>query len=154
MSQMQYVEKNFDENSRLKRESLFHLASGSLGIRGSFEEGTPDSVLSIRGAYLNGFCENEPIRYNERLAGFADSKQQIVNLPDAQTIRIFAGGKLLSCFTGRDLVQTLDMENGVYVRTFVCDTDGGEELHDRVKDLELLLEAYRSGELRPPVEED
>lgn len=121
---MQYVEKNFDENSRLKRESLFHLASGSLGIRGSFEEGTPDSVLSIRGAYLNGFCENEPIRYNERLAGFADSKQQIVNLPDAQTIRIFAGGKLLSCFTGRDLVQTLDMENGVYVRTFVCDTDG------------------------------
>ncbi|MDO5444328.1 MAG: beta-phosphoglucomutase [Eubacteriales bacterium] len=122
---MQYTEKNFDERSRLKRESLFHLANGRLGVRGAFEEGTPSSVLSIRGTYLNGFCENEPISYNERLAGFTDGKQQIVNLPDAQTIRILAGKQLLSCFDGTELVQTLDMQNGVYERSFTVDTEKG-----------------------------
>ena len=125
MSKIQYEERNYEEKSRLKRESLFHLASGRLGIRGSFEEGVPDGALSIRGAYLNGFCENEAIVYNERLYGFADEKQQIVNLPDVQTIRLFADGQLLACWSGRDLVQTLDMESGVYIRSFTCDLNGG-----------------------------
>ena len=125
MASIQYTEKDYIESSRLKRESVFHTASGTLGIRGSFEEGAPDNAVSIRGAYLNGFCENEPITYNERLYGFAEEKQQIVNLPDAQTIRLTAGGKQLRCFEGKNLVQTQDMESGQYRRSFVCDTPSG-----------------------------
>ena len=122
---MQYEERNFEETSRLKRESLFHLASGQLGVRGSFEEGAPEGALSIRGTYLNGFCENEAITYNEKLCGFPEEKQQLVNLPDAQTIRITANGRLISCFEGKDLVQTLDMENGVYRRSFTFEEGAG-----------------------------
>ena len=125
MAKIQYTEKDFNEAARLKRESIFHVASGKLGIRGSFEEGAPEGALSIRGAYLNGFCENEPITYNERLHGFPEEKQQIVNLPDAQTIRLTAAGQLLTCFDGTDLIQTMDMEAGVYTRSFVVDTGSG-----------------------------
>ena len=39
-------------------------------------------------------------------------------------------------------------------RRRVYETDGGRELEERIADLRLPLEAYRSGELRPPVEED
>lgn len=126
MSALQYIEKGYDEKSRLKRESVFHTASGQLGIRGCFEEGAPDGAVTIRGAYLNGFCENEPIRYNERLAGFADEKQIIVNLPDAQTIRLYTEGEYISCVGREDLVQTLDMENGCCVREFGSEVSGGK----------------------------
>ena len=127
MSQTAYTEKDYIEAARLKRESVFHVASGKLGVRGSYEEGAPEGLPSVRGTYLNGFSETVPIVYNERLAGFPEEKQQIVNLPDAQTIRIFAGGRLLTCYEGSGLVQTQDMENGVYERRFVCGA-AGEQL--------------------------
>lgn len=124
MSQIQYTEKEYSEGSRLKRESIFHVASGKLGVRGCFEEGAPEGKPTIRGTYLNGFAELLPITYNERLFGFPESKQQIVNLPDAQTVTVRAGNTVLSCFNGSGLVQTQDMENGVYTRRFVCGEEG------------------------------
>lgn len=126
MSRLQYIEKGYSEKYRLKRESVFHTASGQLGIRGCYEEDTPEGVVTIRGAYLNGFCETEPIRYNERLAGFTDSKQIIVNLPDAQTIRLLANGQQVTCAGREDLVQTLDMKNGCCTREFGFSAPGGE----------------------------
>lgn len=118
MPDLQYISKNYNEKRRLSNESLFHTASGKLGIRGNFEEGVPEGMPSIRGAYLNGFCESEPIRYNEKLYGFPEEKQQIVNLPDMQTIHITAGDEPVVCWKGDELVQTLDMKNGVYERSF------------------------------------
>lgn len=126
MPELQYISKNYNEKRRLSNESLFHTASGKLGIRGNFEEGVPEGMPSIRGAYLNGFCESEPIRYNEKLYGFPEEKQQIVNLPDVQTIRITAGGVPVVCWNGEGLVQTLDMKNGVYERSFSFDAAGGK----------------------------
>ena len=126
MSALQYIEKGYDESSRLRRESIFHTASGQLGVRGCYEEGAPGEAISIRGAYLNGFCECEAIHYNERLAGFPDDKQIIVNLPDAQTIRLCANGQYVSCIGREDLVQTLDMDNGCCIREFGFDAPGGK----------------------------
>lgn len=126
MSTLQYIEKAYDEKARLKRESVFHTANGQLGVRGCYEEGSPEDSLTIRGTYLNGFCEKEEIRYNERLAGFPDDKQIIVNLPDAQTMRLRADGELVSCAGREDLVQTLDMQTGCTVREFGFRARGGE----------------------------
>ena len=122
---MKYTETGFIESARLKRESVFHTSSGLLGIRGCFEEGAPEGGRSIRGAYLNGFCETEPVLYNERLHGFPDTKQQIVCLPDAQTIRLKAGDEDIVCWNGSELVQTLDMENGLSERSFAFQTAQG-----------------------------
>lgn len=119
MSDLQYIVTEYSENSRLKYETLFHVASGRLGIRGCFEEGAPEGTPSVRGTYLNGFCETLPISYNEKLCGFPEEKQQIVNLPDAQTIRLRTEGEEIVCWKGTDFVRCLDMGRGVYERSFV-----------------------------------
>lgn len=123
---MQFIAKQFNEKDRLKNETLFHTASGHLGIRGCFEEGVPDGAPSIRGAYLNGFCETEAIRYNERLYGFPEEKQVIVNLPDAQTVKLKANGRDIVCWNGTEMTRVLDMGRGVNERSFLFDTGKGK----------------------------
>ncbi len=125
MPDLIFSSEGYNENLRLKNETLFHVASGRLGVRGCFEEGVPEGASSIRGSYINGFCETEPISYNEKLYGFPESKQQIVNLPDAQSIRIYDGGEAVVCWKGEQLRQVMDMKNGVYERTFLFQTENG-----------------------------
>ena len=100
-----------------KIETLFHTANGYLGVRNAPEQGQEEG--SIRGAYLNAFYELIGITYGEKQHGYPEIKQTIVNVPDTQTIRIFADGKQYSMFDEetRDRVQTLDMDEGVARRT-------------------------------------
>ena len=118
----------YSEDDRLKNESIFSCASGKLGIRGCFEEGAPNNKVSIRGAYLNGFCEDVDITYNEKLYGFPTSKQTIVNLPDAQGIEVFANGEKLVCWSEKasDFKHCLSMEKGLVERKFIYDTGKGK----------------------------
>ena len=118
----------FNEEIRLRDESIFTCASGNLGVRGNFEEGCPDDRISIRGTYINGFCDTETITYNEKLFGFPESKQTIVNLPDAQGIEIYADGEKLCCWSNKvsDYGYVLDMENGLVSRFFTYDTGKGK----------------------------
>ena len=118
----------FDENTRLKDESIFSIASGKLGIRGCFEEGAPTDGVTIRGAYINGFCENEAINYNEKLFGFPESKQTIVNLPDAQTIKFTINNELVTCWSNKakEFNYVLNMEDGLVSREFIYDTNSGK----------------------------
>ena len=119
MPDLIFSSEGYSEKNRLKNETLFHVASGRLGVRGCFEEGVPEGASSIRGCYLNGFCETEAISYNEKLYGFPESKQIIVNLPDAQTVRIYDGSEAVVCWKGEQLRRLMDMKNGVYERSFI-----------------------------------
>ncbi|MDO4940258.1 MAG: beta-phosphoglucomutase [Erysipelotrichaceae bacterium] len=124
---MHIYRNDYQENTRLKDESIFTCSSGTLGIRGCFEEGCPEDSVSIRGAYINGFCETEDIKYNEKLYGFTDSKQTIVNLPDSQGIEFYVNDNKICCWSKKanDYHYELDMQNGVVKRHFVYDTDNG-----------------------------
>ena len=119
---------SFDESNRLKDESIFTCASGKLGVRGNFEEGCPEGYETIRGTYINGFCETENIKYNEKLYGFTDDKQTICNLPDSQGIEVYANGEKLVCWSDKvsEYSYTLDMSEGVVKRSFVYDTGKGK----------------------------
>ena len=119
---------SFDESNRLKDESIFTCASGKLGVRGNFEEGCPEGCETIRGTYINGFCETENIKYNEKLYGFTDDKQTICNLPDGQGIEVYADNQKLCCWSDKvsDYSYTLDMSQGVVKRSFVYDTGKGK----------------------------
>lgn len=126
MPDLIFSSEGFNEKNRLKNETLFHVASGRLGVRGCFEEGAPEGATTIRGNYINGFCETEPIRYNEKLYGFPENKQIIVNLPDAQTIRIYDGAEAVVCWKGEQLRRVMDMKNGVYDRSFIFPSANGK----------------------------
>lgn len=127
MSRMLIERDSLDEKNRLRDESLFHCASGKIGIRGCFEEGAPDGCETIRGAYINGFCETEEITYNEKLYGFPTEKQTIANLPDAQGIEFYADGRKLCCWDKEvsDYRYALDMECGLVKRSFTYRTESG-----------------------------
>lgn len=110
-----------------RRETLFHVANGYLGVRGSFEEGAAAGIRSIRGAYINGFYDESPIHYEERLHGFAAVQQSMVNLPDVQGLSLRLAGEEFSCFAGRldSFSQALDTETGVYNRDITWTSPGG-----------------------------
>lgn len=97
-------------------ETLYHNANGYLGVRNAPEEGTFPG--SIRGTYINGFYELMDISYGEKLYGFPETKQVLVNLPDAQTLTIEAGGEHYSMFDEKttERLQTLDIADGVTIR--------------------------------------
>ena len=140
MSTMLLERNHFDEDTRIRDESLFHCASGKIGVRGCFEEGAPEGVVSIRGTYLNGFAETEVISYNEKLYGFTDSKETIVNLPDAQGVEFRVDGNKLCCWSENagEYRYALDMSAGTVVRHFTYSTNNGR--------VELNFERFASVE--------
>ena len=111
------------------RESLFHVANGYLGMRACLEEGVPANVRSIRGTYLNAFYETYPVVYTERLYGFPQEAQTIVNVPDLQCIALTLDGEDFNPFSGTldRFEQTLDMDAGQYIRQVLWRSPGGRE---------------------------
>jgi alpha,alpha-trehalose phosphorylase len=108
-------------------ETLFHNANGYLGVRNAPEEGAAEGVDSIRGAYLNAFYELKDVRYGEKLYGFPETQQVMVNVPDAQTVCLWAENERFSMFGERTTLrtQTLDMEAGVSRRACLWESAHG-----------------------------
>ena len=108
-------------------ETLYHTANGCLGVRAAPEEGAAPGVDSIRGTYLNAFYEIKDVRYGEKLHGFPETQQVMVNLPDAQTVHLQAQDEPFSMFadavTQRE--QTLAMDGGFALRRCLWETSHG-----------------------------
>jgi alpha,alpha-trehalose phosphorylase len=66
-------------------ESVFALANGHIGLRGTFEESEPRVVP---GTYLNGFYEERPLPYAEAGYGFPESGQTVVSVTDGKVVRL------------------------------------------------------------------
>lgn len=126
---MNMIRTGLKQNEIALRESLFHVANGYLGVRGSLEEGVPPEVRSIRGAYLNAFYDLSPIFYAEKMHGFPKQVQTIVNIPDVQGIRLTLNGEEFSPFSGTLLAyeQELDMSRGLYIRHVLWRSPNGLE---------------------------
>lgn len=82
--------KSMDEETLLLEESLFFNGNGYIGVRGNFEE-SDTNTQTIRGTYLNAFHDIIEIPYGEKLYGFPDTQQKLLNIIDAQTIEIWVG---------------------------------------------------------------
>jgi len=115
---MKFTKTDYNKESLALDETLFHVANGYLGVRGSLEEGCPNDVTTIRGCYINGFYDTVKLHYPERLYGFPEEAQRLVNLPDVQTVKLFLDGEEFSLFSGEVLKyeRTLDMEAGTTTR--------------------------------------
>ena len=108
------TKSEMDPESLLVNESLLSLGNGYLGVRGNFEEGYSTEYSSIRGAYINAFHDNVEITYGEKLYGFPDTQQKILNVIDSQGIQIHVEDELFSLFTGEVLSyeRNLHMDAG------------------------------------------
>ncbi len=108
-------------------ESIFSLANGYVGLRGTFEEAVQ---TWNRGAYLNGFYEERPIVYGERAYGFPEHGQTMLNVADGSKVLIRIDGEALNLAEGELLSyrRELDMREGLLRRRFHWRTPSGREL--------------------------
>ena len=108
-------ETAFDPASVIRNETIFALANGSLGIRGSFEEGAP---VGVKGTYINGFYDETPILYGEIAFAYAKNRQVMLNVADATGITLSLDGEMLDISTGTILSyeRCLDLSLGMLSR--------------------------------------
>ncbi|MGY1824254.1 glycoside hydrolase family 65 protein [Geodermatophilus sp. SYSU D00079] len=110
------TEIGLDHASLAVHESVFALANGHIGMRGSFEEGEP---VVVPGTYLNGFFEERPLPYAEAGYGFPEQGQTVVNVTDGKLIRLLVGDTPLDLDYGEIVShrRSLDLRRGVLRRT-------------------------------------
>lgn len=150
---MSYILKTkyFDPERLLTEESLFHTANGYLGVRANFEEGYPEGMPEIRGTYISGFYDTHPIHHPEKLYGFPEIGERIVNVTDAQGIQLTAEGEAVVLRPERlkDYERCLDMRRGLYARTFTLALSSGGRVKVSVRRMasfsvrELFAVEYR-----------
>ncbi len=129
MNNWSLTDTNFKESYQLK-ETLYSTANGYLGVRASFEEGVPENISSVRGIYINGFYETEEIVYGEKLHGFPDRSQSILNVIDTQRIQLKINGENFSLFSGEVLFfeRELNAKSGISSRTIHWKSPKGDEV--------------------------
>lgn len=141
MSNWSLKETNFKESYQLK-ETLFSTANGYLGVRGSFEEDVAKNVPSVRGIYINGFYESEEIVYGEKLFGFPDRSQSILNVIDTQQIKLNFNGETFLMFQGKVLhyERELDFKKGIAIRKVTWESPKGNQVKLIFKRLASFLQ--------------
>lgn len=127
----QLRQEKFDLERNVFFETLFSVANGYIGMRGTFEEGIPSSPLSTwEGNYINGFFDNEVITYGERLPGFADKTQIMINVTNPKCMVITIEDERFSILEGELLSfsRILDYKTGVLRRQVTWRSPKGREL--------------------------
>ena len=121
-------------------ETIFALANGYLGLRGSHEE---DHPVVEPGTYLNGFHELRQIVYGEKAYGFPESGQTMLNCPDGKVLKIYVDDEpfdIDSCETA-SYRRRLDMRRGLLERELHWVTPNGKRV--RLRSTRLVSLASR-----------
>ena len=108
-------EDRFQPETVARGETVFALANGYLGVRGSFEEGRPRHAP---GTYINGFYDSGDIYYAEPAYGYATKRQTLINVCDGTGLRIQINGREFS-LESPHLVsyrRSLDLRSGLLMR--------------------------------------
>jgi alpha,alpha-trehalose phosphorylase len=126
------VERAYNPAYTEQTETLFAVANGYLGIRGSFEEGRPSYQP---GTLLNGFHETWPIVYPEKAHGYATTGQTILPVPDGTSIRLFVDEDPVDCTTTEvlEFERALDMQRGALDRSVIYQLHDGRRFWVRTK---------------------
>jgi alpha,alpha-trehalose phosphorylase len=137
VSEWEIAESGLPRERRAAAESVFAVANGYLGLRGTPEEGTP---AEDPGALLNGFHETWPIVYPEDAYGLARTGQTIVNATDGSIIRLFVDDEPfdLAGATVLRYERVLDMAAGVLRREVEFETPRGRRILIRSRRLASL----------------
>ncbi len=127
----QIIEEEYPLKYNLLSETIFAMANGYIGIRGSFEEGlNENSSRSIDGIYLNGFYETVPIPHAERGYGYAANSQTLLNVTDSKIIELFLEDERFNPGTGTLLKfkRALDLKEGYQIRQLTWRSPRGREV--------------------------
>jgi alpha,alpha-trehalose phosphorylase len=118
------VSRTFAPGAVPEEETLFAVANGYMGMRGTHDEGQPSNDPAL---FLNGFHETWRIPYGEAAFGFATTGQTIVSAPDGSVIRLYVDEEPLVLADSKVLAyeRVLDMRSGVLERDVTFRTARG-----------------------------
>ena len=102
-------------------ETMFALANGFLGMRGTHEE---DHPIKDPGTFLNGFYEIRPIVYGEHAYGFPKVGQTMLNCPSGAIIKLYVDDQPFDLESAEVIGyhRSLDLRDGVLRREVVFET--------------------------------
>jgi alpha,alpha-trehalose phosphorylase len=122
-------------------ESVFALSNGSVGWRGTLDEGEP---CSAPGTYLNGVFERHPMPYAEGGYGYPSSGQSAVDVPNGKVLRLLVGDEPLDLRDGEAGFhdQRLDFRAGVLTRRLEWTSPAGRTV--RVTSERLVSLTHRA----------
>jgi alpha,alpha-trehalose phosphorylase len=129
-------ETQFSIDTNYRNETIFALANGYIGIRGTFEEGySGPKNTSFNGTYINGFYEIHDIVYPEGGYGFAKIGQTMLNVADSKIIKLYVDGEQFDLLQGKILFyeRVLDMKKGFVERKVKWESPTGKVLEVKIK---------------------
>ncbi|WP_432495664.1 glycoside hydrolase family 65 protein [Kineococcus gypseus] len=150
-------EGELDVSALERTESLFTLADGRVGVRGSLDEGSP---CGSPGTYLSGAYELWPMTYPEYSYGYPQVQERLVAVPDPTLVELFVGPERFDVRTGELHAheRTLDLRAGTLRREAEWTSPDGARVRvrsERVVPLErpgLLAVDYRVRAVDAPQE--
>ena len=113
-----------------RAETVFALANGYVGVRGTLDEGRPSFAP---GTFISGFHETWPIVHAEEAHGLARVGQSMINAPDATVLELFVDDEPMFVPTARmrDYSRVLDMRSGTLERELTWSTPAGKHVDVR-----------------------
>jgi alpha,alpha-trehalose phosphorylase len=96
--------------------SVYAVQNRSLGVRHNIEEA--GDIEPLRGTFINGFFDTQPIHYGEKAYGFPLTNESMVSVPDAQTIEFMVGGLPIHYQSAKVLKneRSFDLKTGLVER--------------------------------------
>jgi trehalose/maltose hydrolase-like predicted phosphorylase len=109
-------EPHVDPERLAVAESVFSLANGYVGIRGTLDEVEPHGM---RGTYLSGVYESHPLSYPEGGYGHPEEGQALLTVADGTPLRLLVDGVPLDVREVRPQVheRVLDLRAGTLDRS-------------------------------------
>ncbi|QIS12572.1 glycoside hydrolase family 65 protein [Nocardia arthritidis] len=135
--QLRWCGMDFDRLHRA--ESIFALANGHLGLRGTLDEGEP---IGLPGTYLNGFYETRQLPYAETGFGYPEQGQTVVNVTDGKIVRLLVEDEPMDMRYGKtiDHERVLDFRSGTMRRMTVWTSPTGRTVRIRSERLVSFTE--------------
>lgn len=132
-------ETQLDLDVMAQMESVFALANGHIGMRGTLDEGEPHG---LPGTYLNGVYESRPLPYAEAGYGFPEAGQTVVNVTNGKLIRLLVDDEPFDLRYGELLFhrRVLDMRAGTLTREAGWRSPTGQAVRLRSERLVSLVQ--------------
>lgn len=130
------IETEFKVANNYRNETTFALSNGYIGTRGTLEENYDfDIETGLEGNFINGFYEQEPIRYGEWNFGFPTESQSLLNLPNVKTVRFYIEDELFDMRQGTisDYQRVLHMKEGIVERSLIWTSPNGRRVQIRTE---------------------
>ena len=128
------IENGFSSEKVKSSESIFSLGNGAMGQRANFEESY--SGTTFQGSYIGGVYYPDKTRVGWWKNGYPEYFAKVLNAPSWIGIHFSVNGTpfdLNTCVEVSDFKRELDMQKGLYTRSFEAQLSPSQRIGVEIK---------------------